>query len=278
VSLAGDTFFYPNPLESDGREAFNQGAVTRKPWFDCSCCPTNLARFLPSVPDYIYAVEGDALFVNLFVASTAKARVGGGAVTVTQHTAYPWEGYVQLQVRPGSPRSFEVRVRIPGWARERPVPSDLYRYAEPAAPPYEVHVNGEPVAGSLVRGYVVLRRTWTDGDVVTLQLPMPVRRVLAHERVAEDQGKVALERGPLVYCVEGFDNDGSALDLVVPDRTRVALEHMRDLLGGVTVLRLSGADRTGRPRRITAIPYYAWSHRGAGEMAVWLGRRDPVRK
>ena len=278
VSLAGDTFFYPNPLESDGRQAFNQGALTRKPWFDCSCCPTNLARFLPSVPDYVYAVEDDALFVNLFVASTASARIGGGTVTVTQDTAYPWEGYVHLQIRPGSPRSFEVRVRIPGWARERPVPSDLYRYADPAAPPYEVHVNGDPVTAGLVRGYVVLRRTWTDGDVVTLELPMPVRRVLAHERVAEDRGKVALERGPLVYCVEGFDNDGSALDLVVPERARIEVEHLRDLLGGVTVLRLSGEDRAGRPRRIMAIPYYAWSHRGTGEMAVWLDRREPLRK
>jgi len=277
VSLAGDAFFYPNPLESDGRQAFNQGALTRKPWFDCSCCPTNLARFLPSVPDYIYAVQDEALFVNLFVASTASARVGGGTVTIVQDTAYPWEGYVHLEIRPGSPRSFEVRVRIPGWARERPVPSDLYRYALPAAPPYEVHVNGEPVATRLVRGYVGLRRTWADGDVVRLELPMPVRRVLAHDRLAEDRGKVALERGPLVYCTEGFDNDGSALDLVVPDRARIEMEHRRDLLGGVTVLRFSGGDRAGRPRRISAIPYYAWSHRGAGEMAVWLDRREALR-
>jgi uncharacterized protein len=278
VSLAGDAFFYPNPLESDGRFAFNQGALTRKPWFDCSCCPTNLARFLPSVPDYIYAVQDDALFINLFVASTASVRVGGAKVTVSQDTAYPWEGYVHLQIRPGAPRSFEVRVRIPGWARERPVPSDLYRYADPPAPPYAIHVNGEPVAAGVVRGYVVLRRIWTDGDVVTVELPMPVRRVLAHERVAGDRGKVAFERGPLVYCAEGFDNDGSALDLVAPDRVRIETEHKRDLLGGVTVLRLSGADRAGRPRRVTAIPYYAWSHRGAGEMAVWLERREASRK
>lgn len=274
VSLAGDTFFYPNPLESDGRQAFNQGALTRKPWFDCSCCPTNLARFLPSVPDYVYAVQGDVLFVNLFVASSASATVGGAAVKVAQQTAYPWEGQVRLEVNPGSPRSFEMRVRIPGWARERPVPSDLYRYVPPAAPSVVLKVNGEAVAASPVSGYAVLRRNWKDGDVVTLDLPMPVRRVLAHEGVVEDRGKVALERGPLVYCAEAFDNGGSALDLVVPDQARIDTEHRGDLLGGLTLLRLPGADRAGHPRTITAIPYYAWSHRGVGEMAVWLHRSD----
>jgi DUF1680 family protein len=154
------------------------------------------------------------------------------------------------------------------------VPSELYRYAPPAAPSYAVLVNGEAVATDLARGYVVLRRTWRDGDVVALELPMLARRVLAHEGVAEDRGKVALERGPLVYCAEGIDNDGSALDLIVPDEARIEPELRRDLLGGVTVLGFSGVDRAGRPRRVTAIPYFAWSNRGAGEMAVWLHRRE----
>jgi DUF1680 family protein len=277
VSLAGDTFFYPNPLESDGRFAFNKGAVTRKPWFDCSCCPTNLARFIPAIPDYVYAVQnGDVLYVNLFVASEAQVEIGGGPVSLTQKTGYPWSGAIAIAVAPDRPRAFEVRVRIPGWAQGRPVPSSLYRYVDGAgsgAGGFTLRVNGQPIAAATVsKGYVALARTWSPGDVITLDFPMSVRRVLADDRVADDRGKVALERGPLVYCAEGADNDGSALDLVVPDTASFAVEHKPDLLGGVTVLRAAVADREGRPRRLTAIPYYAWSNRGPGQMAVWFSR------
>jgi len=275
VSLAGDTFFYPNPLESDGRSDFNQGALTRKPWFDCSCCPTNLARFIPSIPDYVYAVQKDALFVNLFVASEASVRLEGGKVAISQETAHPWEGRVRLRLAPEPPRAFELRVRIPGWARGRPVPSDLYRYEGGADASYELRVNGERVPPQLTNGYAVLRRSWASGDVVTLDLPMPVRRVTADGRVADDRGKVALERGPLVYCAEGIDNEGRVLDLVLPDDAAFEAEPRADLLGGTTVLRTVALDREGKPRRLIAIPYYAWSNRGPGEMAVWLRRKVP---
>jgi len=273
VSLSGDTFFYPNPLESDGRFAFNQGALTRKPWFDCSCCPTNLARFIPSIPDYVYAVRNDTLFVNLFVASDASMNVGATRVAVTQETRYPWDGRVRLRVKPDRPRAFEIRVRIPGWARGRPVPSDLYRYADDAVAPYQLLVNGDPVIASVKDGYASLSRPWAAGDVITLDLPMAVRRVVADERVSDDRGKVALERGPFVYCAESIDNDGSVLDMVVPDEARFQIEERGQLLGGVTMLRATVSDREGRPRQLSAIPYYAWSHRGTGEMAVWLLRR-----
>ena len=272
VSLKGDTFFYPNPLESDGRFAFNQGALTRKPWFDCSCCPTNLARFIPSIPDYVYAVKKDALYVNLFVASAATADVGAGKVALTQETRYPWDGHVSLRVTPDRPRSFEVRMRIPGWARGRPVPSDLYRYSDAAEMDYQLRVNGAVATASLSDGYAVLSRSWAPGDMVTLDLPMPVRRVVADERVSDDRGKVALERGPLVYCAEGIDNDHSVLDVVVPDEALFQLEEKRDLLGGITLLRGTVSNGSGAPRPLTAVPYYAWSNRGAGEMAVWLTR------
>jgi uncharacterized protein len=273
VSLRGDTFFYPNPLESDGRFAFNQGALTRKPWFDCSCCPTNLARFIPSIPDYVYAVRKDALFVNLFVASEASADVGAGKVALIQETRYPWDGHVLLRLTPDRPRSFEVRVRIPGWARGRPVPSDLYRYSDAAAPGYQLRVNGEVAAARLSDGYAVLSRSWAPGDVIALDLPMPVRRLVADERISDDRGKIALERGPLVYCAEGIDNDRSVLDVVVPDEALFQLEEKRDLLGGVTVLRGIVPSGSGAPGPLTAVPYYAWSNRGAGEMAVWLTRK-----
>ena len=276
VSLSGDRFFYPNPLESDGRSAFNEGGLTRQPWFDCSCCPTNVARFIPSVPDYLYGVRGNALFVNLFVASEATATVGGAEVKVRQLTRYPWEGRVEIRVDPDATRAFEVRVRIPGWARGTPVPSELYRYADASAPAPRLLVNGKTVAPPIADGYATLSRTWSPGDTLVLELPMPVRRVVADERVAADRGKVALERGPLVYCAEGADNDGSVLGLSLADTARVDVEARPDLLGGLTVLTAEATDRgTGRPRRLTAVPYYAWSHRGAGEMAVWLDRDVP---
>jgi uncharacterized protein len=272
VSLEGNAFFYPNPLESDGRYAFNHGALSRKPWFDASCCPTNLARFIPSIPDYIYAVQGDALFVNLFAASRASTAVGGTRVAVQQTGDYPWNGRITLVITPDAPRSFELRVRIPGWARNEPVPSALYRYADTAGAAYDLRVNGERISPALRRGYAAITRVWTPGDTVTLVLPMPVRRVVADVRVADTRGKVALERGPLVYAAESVDNDGRVLNLVVPDGAAFEEEHRPDLLGGVTVVRAAATDQAGRPRRLTAIPYYAWSHRGPGEMAVWLER------
>jgi uncharacterized protein len=272
VSLKGDTFFYPNPLESDGRYAFNQGALTRKPWFDCSCCPTNLARFIPSIPDYVYATGKDVLYVNLFVAGDATADVGGGKVALVQETRYPWDGRVTLRLSPEKARAFEVRLRIPGWARGRPVPSDLYRYLGGSESTYGVLVNGAPAGAPLRDGYAVLDRSWNPGDVITLDLAMPVRRVLADDRVADDRGKVALERGPLVYCAEGVDNGGSVLDLVVPDTASLKPENRADLLGGITLLRGTVASGAGKERQLTAVPYYAWSNRGAGEMAVWLTR------
>ena len=277
VSLKGDTFFYPNPLESDGRYAFNQGALTRKPWFDCSCCPTNLARFIPSIPDYVYAVRKNALYVNLFVASEATAEVGPAKVALHQETRYPWDGRVALRLTPDQPRVFEVRVRIPGWAVNQPVPSDLYRYLDNAKAGHDLRVNGEAVAASISDGYAVLSRKWAPGDVITLDLPMPVRRVIADDRVTDDRGKVALERGPLVYCAEGIDNDGSVLDLNVPDEAAITAEPRPDLLGGITTLRARITNAAGKDRILTAVPYYAWSNRGPGEMAVWLPRtRKPA--
>lgn len=270
VSLKGDAFFYPNPLESDGEYAFNQGALTRSPWFDSSCCPTNIARFIPSVPDYIYAVADDTLYVNLFVSSQADVAMGAGPVTVTQQTGYPWDGRVSIRLAPPAPRRFDLRLRIPGWARDEVVPSSLYRYAGGERATYEIRVNGAPTAVTPDRGYATLTRTWSPGDEVTLTMTMPVRRVVADDRVADARGRIALERGPIVYAVEGVDHGGRVLDLVVPERARLRAEARADLFGGVTVLTGDVRDTAGARRRLTAIPYYAWSHRGPGEMTVWL--------
>jgi DUF1680 family protein len=270
ISLKGDAFFYPNPLESDGIYKFNQGALTRSPWFDSSCCPTNIARFIPSVPDYLYATAGQTLYVNLYASSHADATVGDAVVRLAQETGYPWSGDVRIRLDPAAPRRFELRLRIPGWARNEAVPSTLYRYADQERASYEIRVNGSPTQVTMDRGYAVLARTWSPGDEVTLTLAMPVRRVVADDRVVDTRGKVALERGPIVYAVEGVDNGGTALDLIVPATARFSTEARPRLLGGVTVLTANVRDTQDRERALVAIPYYGWSHRGPGEMAVWL--------
>ena len=274
VSLAGDTFFYPNPLESDGRYAFNQGALTRKPWFDSSCCPTNIARFIPSVPDYVYAVRGKSLYVNLFVAS--EARVGRGRRPwrrVTQKTEYPWDGRVELRVDPGRPRAFEVRLRIPGWARDRPVPSGLYRYAGGPGAPHAIRVNGRPVAERLEDGYAVIARTFAPGDVVTLELPMPVaarpRRRARRRRRRQAGARARTAR----LLRRGCRPRGLGARPRGARRRRASASSAgpSSWAASPCCAGRCGTSRAG-PASCVAIPYYAWSHRGPGEMAVWLRR------
>ncbi len=267
VSFSGTEFFYTNPLASDGKTAVNRGSLGRQPWFDCSCCPTNDVRFLASLPGYVYASDADSLYVNLFVAGEGQAEVGGQSVGLRQETNYPWEGRVRLRVEPTQQAEFALRIRIPGWADNRPVPSDLYRFAETDNVGFVLTVNGEPATPTLEKGYAVLKRVWRAGDVVELTLPMAVRRVLCNEAVEANRGRVALMRGPLVYCVEGVDNGGSVSHIGLADDAPLTAEHRPELLNGVTVIQGEGA----QPH--TAIPYYAWGHRGAGEMAVWLGRQ-----
>ena len=254
ISLQGDTFFYANPLASDGEWPFNvrTGAV-RSPWFDCSCCPTNVVRLLPSLPGYAYAHRGGDLYVNLYVAGAATIRTAAGGVTLTQDTGYPWSGAIRITVDPPAESAFALRLRIPGWAMNEPVPSDLYRYLDNAGEAPSLRVNGAHADIELERGFAMVRRRWRPGDVVELDLPMPVRRVASHDGVTGNRGRVAVERGPLVYCAEGADNGGKALALTLPDAAGLTAAHDRGLLGGVTTIRGGG---------LTLIPYYAWSHRG----------------
>jgi hypothetical protein len=291
VSLDGKGFFYPNPLESDGQHQ-------RSPWFGCACCPGNITRFLASVPGYVYAQRGNAIYVNLYAGGTAEVKMDDGrTLKMTQETRYPWDGAVKIKVDSVSPHpnplpkgegtkagDFIVNVRIPGWARNEAVPSDLYKFQDTMKEPASLKVNGENVPIELDKGYATLKRTWQNGDVIDLNLPMPVRRVLANDKVADDVGKVALQRGPLVYCVEWLDvRGGKVANLLLPDDAPVAADFRSDLLGGVEVLRgeaLSLRWTEGRKSvekdkvEFIAIPYYAWANRGRGEMAVWLARFD----
>jgi DUF1680 family protein len=306
VSLDGTLFFYPNPLESDGKYRFNKGRAERAPWFGVACCPGNISRFLPSVPGYVYATKGGTLYVDMFVAGEATIDLAGYAVTVRQETRYPWEGAVCIGIDPERTGEFEVRVRIPGWARNVPVPTDLYRYDQEAAPEIGLWVNGKMVALDMDEGFARVRRTWKRGDRIDLVLPMLPRRVAAHPAVKDDEGFVAVERGPLVYCAEGPDNGGSALNIVLGQEVTLKAEQRPGLLGGVVVLsgRASAADPSSvirlreahgtdaaaddeeeappasrrrlpadarlRPHDLVLIPYYAWAHRGPAEMSVWL--------
>jgi DUF1680 family protein len=274
VSLDGKEFFYPNRLSSRGDEA-------RSKWFDCSCCPTNLCRFIPSVPGYTYAVTDDALYVNLFVEGSAELDVGKKRVHVEQKTKYPWDGRVEITIKPETAgEQFALHVRIPGWVEDKAWPSDLYSYLGESHQRPTLAINGKAVAIEPVKGYAVIDRAWQSGDKVTLDLPMPVRRVVANEQVEADRGRVALMRGPLVYCVEGVDVAGGKVsDLVLPEDAPLATEFRGDLLGGAQVI-TGDAQRpknkegtaTGEPVHFTAIPYYAWANRGKGVMAVWLAR------
>ena len=314
VSLDGTLFFYPNPLESDGRYKFNKGRAGRAPWFGVACCPGNISRFLPSVPGYVYAVKGDVLYVNMFAAGEAKFKVAGEDVSVRQETRYPWDGKVRLTIDPEAQGPFALYVRIPGWAQGHPVPTDLYRYEGQAGSgaPVAIRVDGRAVPLDLDKGFARIRRTWKKGDSVEVVLPMEARRVVAHPAVKDDEGFVAVERGPLVYCAEAPDNDGRALNIVLPGTASLKPEERPDLLGGIVtlagealaadpsaVVRLGqGAGRDAAaddeadappasrrtlapgakltPHRLVLIPYYAWAHRGDGEMSVWLfngGRR-----
>jgi DUF1680 family protein len=271
VSESGDRFFYPNPLVYDGAAKNNSGFAGRAPWFGCACCPPNLMRMLASLSGYFYATRGDTLFVNLYAASEARVAIAGTQVKLTQATGYPWQGSVRLAVEPARSAAFTLRVRIPGWARSRPVPSDLYAYADGAAPAWSLRVNGAAVAARPEQGYVAIARTWQPGDLVELDLPLPVHTVRANAQVAATRGRVAFERGPLVYCVEDLDRRWSPDGLVVPASARVTAEDRPGLLGGVTALTIEGAEKEGRPvGPVTAIPYFSWDNRGLAPMAVWL--------
>jgi uncharacterized protein len=280
VSLKGDTFFYPNPLESNGQHA-------RQEWFGVACCPGNITRFMASVPGYVYAKKDDTLFVNLYAAGTADVQLAGGQLKIEQATRYPWDGAVRMTLTPEKTRAFTVNVRIPGWAREQPVPGDLYRFVDKASPQPTLKVNDSPVPLTMVDGYVAITRTWRAGDAIDLNLPMPVRRIVAHEKVAADRDRVALQRGPIVYAAEWPDNPkGKVRNIVLPDASAMATEFRADLLNGVSVVKGRAVglayDEHGTLQKtdqaFMAIPYATWANRGRGQMAVWLARTDAAAK
>ncbi|HET6485124.1 MAG TPA: glycoside hydrolase family 127 protein [Spirochaetia bacterium] len=261
VSLKGDEFFYANPLESDGVFPFNQGAVGRQPWFVVSCCPTNLSRFFPSLPGYLYATTETAVYVNLFAGSSARVEVAGQRVEVVQETDYPWSGSVRITVHPERKARWQLLVRIPGWARGRVLGGSLYRFEGRAPEPARILLNGKPTELTERSGYASLDREWEDGDVVEIDLPMPVCKVIADSRIPDTRGKAAIQRGPIVYCVEGMDADRPIAEVAIGGRASLEAHFEPDVLRGLVVVQGKG---------FRAVPYYAWANRGPGTMRVWL--------
>ena len=264
ISFEGNTFFYPNVLEFDGKDPFNQGATGRKPWFDCSCCPSNLSRFIPAIPNYIYAQKDNQIFANLFMANKTNFTVNRDQFQIEQETKYPWEGTVLFKVTTEQSPEFSLKIRIPGWAQNHPVPGNLYSYMEKSRQEVRLLINNELNPANVIDGYISVDRRWNNGDVVELVLPMGVRKVVPNENISEIAGKVAVERGPIVYCAEQADNPEGVLNQKIADEQIFNPKFDANLLQGV--VKLESED-------LIMVPYYAWSHRGLGEMAVWFNQK-----
>jgi len=276
ISLSGDKFFYPNPLECNLDFKFNHGNLERSPWFDCSCCPVNIVRFIPSLSGYMYAVKNDSLYVNLYTQNSANIKLEKNNIILSQNTEYPWSGEISINVKPDKSRKFSVMLRIPGWIRGEVLPGKLYNYTDGSPQEWSVSVNGEKLDECNINsaGYVEIKRNWMEGDRIDLSFPMKVRKVIADNRLKDNVGKLAIERGPLVYCAEGIDNSGEVLSFQINKDIKLESEYKSDLLGGVVVLSANAnkVNKEGRSQsaKLTMIPYYSWCNRGANEMAVWL--------
>ena len=272
VSLEGNSFFYPNPLESMGQHQ-------RQEWFGCACCPSNICRFIPSLPGYVYAVKDRNVYVNLFLSNTGELTVGGKKVRLSQATEYPWDGDIVVTVDQNGAGPFDMKIRIPGWVRNQVVPSNLYQYSDGKRLGYRVLVNGQAAEGQLTAdGYYTISRKWKKGDKVQVHFDMEARTVRANNKVEADRGMVSIERGPLVYCAEHPDNNFDIMGALINQNPKFVLG--RGEISGTPVTTLTTSAQTlnfndagrleAQDQTLKLIPYYAWCHRGSGKMRVWL--------
>lgn len=262
LSLDGTEFFYPNTLESDGVFEFNRGKCTRQGWFDCSCCPTNLIRFIPSIPGLLYSTSEDDLYVNLYASNNAEIQLKSTNISIIQESNMPWEGIVSLKLNLDQESTdFNLKLRLPYWVTNNPIPSDLYEYNEDYNSKIQLKLNDIKIPVDVQDGYIIINRTWKSNDKVVLEFPMEIRSVKAHPLVKEDLGKVSLERGPIVYAFEEIDNKDRIDNIEITKNESFKVQYERNLLDGVNTL---------KSRKYKAIPYYAWSNRGIGKMKVWI--------
>lgn len=273
VSLTGNRFFYPNPLASMHQHQ-------RSAWFACACCISNMTRFLPSVPGYVYAQDANNLYVNLFMSNSSDIKLPAAKLKIIQTTEYPWEGKINIQVDPEKSAAFALHVRIPGWAGNEPVPGSLYSFKEASSTPVSITLNGSPLKYTIQKGYAVIERKWKKGDQLSVVLPMETKKVFANEKVKDDKGRFAFQRGPVVYCLEGPDNRDSTVQNIMVDKDAVAtMSFNPQLLNGIEVLNVKGVSANRQvnsdelvktEQDVMAIPYYSWANRGPSEMTVWI--------
>jgi DUF1680 family protein len=273
VALSGDHFFYPNPLESFGQHE-------RSEWFGCACCPSNISRFIPAVPGYIYAKDKNSVYVNLFAGNEAEFSFGDNMLEISQVTNFPWDGKVEITVKPERDQKFSLKIRIPGWAENIALPGDLYTFSKESDHKASLFLNGEKLDAEISNGYAVINRKWTAGDLIRLELPMEIRKLVADARVEADLGRVAIQRGPLVYCAEWADNpDGRTRNLILDADAEMTSEFIPGILNGTNIihargrqsmLNINGEVEFGDLQDIKLIPYHLWANRGRGEMLVWL--------
>jgi uncharacterized protein len=279
LSLSGDHFFYDNVLASNGQHQ-------RREWFGTACCPANIARLVTSVGNYIYGKSNDGIWVNLFVGSNTDVQVNGNDLSVKMDTNYPWDGKVKLNVDPAKKAVFKLYIRVPGWTKSSSGSNNLYNYLGNQAPEIiKINVNGKNDQKEIKvndNGYIVIEREWSKGDLVDLELPMTIKKYAADKDVKYDNDRIAIQRGPLVYCVEGADNKEGVWNLLLPENSTFSEMNYAILDEPVVALQTevpsaypdaNGKGITIRQRKITAIPYYCWANRGANDMQVWLPTR-----
>lgn len=259
LSLEGEKFFYPNPLVFDGKAKFNQGAVCRSAWFDCSCCPSNLARFVPSVSGYAYGVQKNTVFVNLFMESAANLQLETESLNIAQKTNYPWAGNVLLTINNNTKKPVNLKIRIPGWAQNQAVPSDLYSFTNNTNSKTEILVNGKKITFQIENGYATISKLWKKGDKITVNFPMDVKTIKSHPNIVTNKNTLAVQRGPILYCAEGEDNLGQSLS--INENSKWEAQYEANILNGVSILK--GKD-------MILVPYVVWGHRSISPMAVWL--------
>lgn len=282
VGMDGKSFFYTNAMEIKNHYKHADMEAERAGWFTCSCCPTNITRLIPSIPGYMYALKENNLYVNLFATSTSNIIINTKKVTVTQQNNYPWDGNLSFRIDPASANTFTVRIRIPGWAQGQAIPSDLYTFTNAPGKKIIISVNGKPIEYTIENGYAVINKTWKKGDHIQFELPMTVEKIISNEKVANNKGKMALQFGPLIYCLESPDNFGATSNVIIPETSTFTTEFQPALLNGVMTLQVNGlaviVDKEKnsvqtKAQPVTAIPYYAWAHRGKGEMTVWIPQK-----
>jgi len=281
VSLSGDRFFYPNPLESNGQHE-------RQAWFGCACCPSNIARFVPAIPGYIYAKTKNELYINLYVSNDAKINLAKSEINISQKANFPWDGKVEITVNPSTSSKFKLKLRIPGWAMNEAIPGGLYKFINADNEPVKLSVNGDVTELNPIDGYAVINRIWKKGDKVNIEFPMPVRTITADNRIKDDNGKMAVQRGPVIYCAEWPDNNtGHVLNLIINKGSEFTSEYVTEIPGGAEVIKtighqvartLNGKIESKKDEPVTLIPYALWNNRGPGQMMVWIPTEEKSAK